>query len=1179
MSDEYLDETTLGPLPPRFRLRDLILGDYATSSDGDSRFQVEFFTNERSLKERLQLYFIKNRRSSLRIRLFNFFLKFLTCLLYVARVEMDSDIDTKCFDNKCCWKQCNFTDESVHDEQLHGIHWDLILWVERTPAIYYMHVVIAFISFLQTILMILLSYKGNILQQLLSRAFILEIITTVPFICTLASPRWLQSLFIPVFLNMWLAKSILEKILNDVHRVINRTQSPLSHQLTVLISTIVTLIFVSACGIQHLQRGSGKRLNLFESLWFVVVTFSTVGYGDISPDIWPSRLFMMIMICLSLTMLPMQLEKLAFTWQERKKKGSSYSKHRARTEKHVVVCATHLQTDAIMDFLNEFYAHSTLEGYYVVLLSPSEMEESLKIILQIPIWSQRVIYIKGSALKDSDLQRCRMQNAEGCFILAARSHTDRTAADEHTILRSWAVRDHSPSVRQYVQLFRPDNKFHVSFAKHVVCEDEFKYALLAYNCLCPGVSSLVTLLLHTSRGDEGRCGNDNWQKLYGKCSGNEIYEIKQCDSTFFKEFRDTSFSYASFNAHKKYGVCLIGVQSSGVNSKLLLNPGPKYLLQESDTLFYLSITKEEHSKSRQKKQEPTAEEGIASVVAGVGMVASGVAGTATVNLSKENAVNIEMSSSAVTASASTSSDMKSLLLSPSSDNMGMRRPSIGPVEEKVDDALKIELTPLDLSRRSTVKRVAEIVDSPSPTDEHLGPLWSSHNSGSDIYIDVPPVAPYIGRGHHLCHLLRNPRPICCLQLAKACKHCRYQHAKEYNWRNRAIIIASDHTSNGIYNFVLPLRSHCLKQSHLRPIVLFLENEPERHFKETIRNFPMVYWITGSIDRLDDWLKAGINYADNIVVVNKETSNSAEDEYLSDCNTIVAVQTLFRLFPGAKIITELSQSSNMRFMQFRADDDYALQLSRLEKEVKRQGSHMSYMFRLPFSAGNVFSASMLDTLLYQAFVKEYLTTIVRLMCGIDQEKGSGFLTSIELGEDEQWLNTYGRLYQKLCSSSNFAIPIGIYRTQKSTLSGSSVQIERDAEMQSLASSTDKEEIVQLVKGCMQSLNLSPHDYNSESVLGKQREVSYVIINPAYDLPIEKGDIIYVLRPASKRQTARYDARAPVRSQSDIKITTDSPDEGHDTDSKFFLLGTNNNGNHSNKSHHYERQSKRRQTTKT
>ena len=68
----------------------------------------------------------------------------------------------------------------------------------------------------------------------------------------------------------------------------------------------------------------------------------------------------------------------------------------------------------------------------------------------------------------------------------------------------------------------------------------------------------------------------------------------------------------------------------------------------------------------------------------------------------------------------------------------------------------------------------------------------------------------------------------------------------------------------------------------------------------------------------------------MVVVNKESSNSAEEDYLADCNTIVAVQTMFKMFQGVKIITELSQSSNMRFMQFRAHDAYALSLSKVEK---------------------------------------------------------------------------------------------------------------------------------------------------------------------------------------------------------------------------------------------------------
>jgi hypothetical protein len=45
--------------------------------------------------------------------------------------------------------------------------------------------------------------------------------------------------------------------------------------------------------------------------------------------------------------------------------------------------------------------------------------------------------------------------------------------------------------------------------------------------------------------------------------------------------------------------------------------------------------------------------------------------------------------------------------------------------------------------------------------------------------------------------------------------------------------------------------------------------------------------------LDDLLRAGITLAENVVVVNKEMSNSAEEDTLADCNTIVAVQTMFK----------------------------------------------------------------------------------------------------------------------------------------------------------------------------------------------------------------------------------------------------------------------------------------------
>lgn len=60
------------------------------------------------------------------------------------------------------------------------------------------------------------------------------------------------------------------------------------------------------CGIQHLER-AGDNLSLLTAFYFCIVTFSTVGYGDVTPKIWPSQLLVVIMICVALVVLPLQV--------------------------------------------------------------------------------------------------------------------------------------------------------------------------------------------------------------------------------------------------------------------------------------------------------------------------------------------------------------------------------------------------------------------------------------------------------------------------------------------------------------------------------------------------------------------------------------------------------------------------------------------------------------------------------------------------------------------------------------------------------------------------------------------------------------------------------------------------------------------------------------------------------
>ncbi|EDW89642.2 uncharacterized protein Dyak_GE21644 [Drosophila yakuba] len=1010
----------------------------------DERVRVEYYVNENTFKERLQLYFIKNQRSSLRIRIADLFLKLLSCVLYIIRVILDKNPTfITCYGCEVGNKtefiiSAKLTEEEFQENPI--INWDAILWVNRPTVLWVLQLLLAMVSLTQSLVLTYLGYKGNIWQQILSFHFILELVTTIPFALTIVHPP-LRNLFIPIFLNCWLAKRSLENMFNDLHRAMQKSQSALSQQLTILSATLLCLVFTSVCGIQHFQRAGHRHLNLFQSTYYVVVTFSTVGYGDFVPDIWPSQLYMVIMICVALIVLPTQFEQLAFTWMERQKLGGSYSSHRAQSEKHVVVCSTTLHADTIMDFLNEFYAHPLLQDFYVVLLSPMELDTTMRMILQVPIWAQRVIYIQGSCLKDGDLARARMNEAEACFILAARNYADKTAADEHTILRSWAVKDFAPNVPQYVQIFRPEHKLHVKFAEHVVCEDEFKYALLANNCTCPGASTLVTLLLHTSRGQEGQQSPEEWHRLYGKCSGNEIYHIVLGDSRFFGEYEGKSFTYASFHSHRKYGVALVGVRPAELpefyEETILLNPGPRHIMKKDDTCYYMSITKEENSAfvvNQNQTSDPTAaaKEG-GGPGGGPSSSASQHATAATANPTKTTTVTTTTVQATTISTTFTSSTLLSASTTTATINATSTAAAAPPPVPSV--CVRVPHSPsYDSGGGTTGTTHLQPYPYPQP---HLPMQTPDSGEFASLFVrecdtrttETPneskkPASPEKTRifgiqkkryyqKNEANHKIFRSRSLPTLSLTE--NRFSVPTSKLHTYIFRSFFLAIS-----ILELELPLKPipynilRCPCQSThpapSKPISAFLSPTDTIVFAQTslFQLPPVIFFFRLSLHC-------------------SELSKSGEEDSLSDCNTIVAVQNMFKFFPSIKSITELSQSSNMRFMQFRAHDKYALHLSKMEKREKERGSHISYMFRLPFAAGAVFSASMLDTLLYQAFVKDYVITFVRLLLGIDQAPGSGFLTSMRITKDDMWIRTYGRLYLKLCSTT-CEIPIGIYRTQ-------------------------------------------------------------------------------------------------------------------------------------------------------
>ncbi|KAJ3303024.1 hypothetical protein HDV03_004248 [Kappamyces sp. JEL0829] len=321
--------------------------------------------------------------------------------------------------------------------------------------------------------------------------------------------------YIPYFILGHLVVVNLRGIFQSMNRMNSMSISTNRQTFWVILSTILVFVYVGSCALNYCETR-------FRSL---VITFTTVGYGDLTPKTVPGQIIIIVQLGLAIILLPGLLNELLERIQKEASGGGSFSRG---WNSFVVLCGDFQQVKKTVDIIDSIQRRDEVRGEVttVVLLARRPLPSDLAYRIREYRRRRKVTYILGSGLEPKDLERVQLNFAKAIFVLAKYQSEDAFHEDEHNGLRVWAFDKYAPNVPLYAETRLPDSvELFEDMTSGAICLTSSMQIFLAYSALYRGVGTLlINLLRGTTHLQYDREKQAPWLDYYMDGINNEIYK-------------------------------------------------------------------------------------------------------------------------------------------------------------------------------------------------------------------------------------------------------------------------------------------------------------------------------------------------------------------------------------------------------------------------------------------------------------------------------------------------------------------------------------------------------------------------------------------------------------------------------------------------------------------------------
>ncbi|XP_072213199.1 potassium channel subfamily U member 1 [Excalfactoria chinensis] len=385
----------------------------------------------------------------------------------------------------------------------------------------------------------------------------------------------------------------LPRILQILRITKDNNSIKLSKLFAVFISTWLT-----AAGFVHLVENNGdpwvqpvnsQPITYFKCMYLIMVTMSTVGYGDIVVQTALGRAFIFFFIIAGLVLFANLIPEVLEVVQSRKSYKSSYEVVSGKN--YIVVCGN-VTLKSVTTFLQDFLLQDK-GNVCTEILFLGESLPSLELEAVFKCYSPYTTFFYGSALNSEDLKRVRMESANACLILADVCSPEPYTEDISNIMRVLSIKNHYPKTRVILQIIQSRNKAYLPniptwdwrMGDSIICFAELKLGFMAQSCLVPGLSTLLTSLFIGKENTETKRKHLKDKMLLG----DKDYKVMALQLS--NDFADMTFIEVCRLCFVKLNLILLGIElkfGSRGESAILINPSPRIKLHRNTMGFFIA---------------------------------------------------------------------------------------------------------------------------------------------------------------------------------------------------------------------------------------------------------------------------------------------------------------------------------------------------------------------------------------------------------------------------------------------------------------------------------------------------------------------------------------------------------------------------------------------------------------